>query len=1064
MTAIIELFGLKGFIPHGYCLLWSPALLWLHAASDFLIFLAYFSIPAALIYFIKQRKEIPYPRLLFMFAGFIIACGIGHLLSALTIWIPLYWLEGWVKGFTAVISITTATMMFWVIPKALALPTLKQLQEEIQQRQLIENQLRLFENLFEMTSDCMFMISPKQDFRFVFVNAATCRHFGQEREQLLQSCISDWDPNFKTQNDLDAIWLTIKAKKGIIIETCHRLSSEIEIPVQVSANYLSYQDEEYIVGFFHNITERRLAEKNLRASAHYIHSLLAASLDPVITLTMTGKIVSVNKAMESITGKTTDQLIGSDFSTYFIKPENIQSCYPDVLEKGFIGDYNLQLQQASGKTCLDVLLNISLYYNEQINASEMLVMMRDITAQKQAHEKLQLAASVFSHAQEGIMITQKDGEIIDVNDAFTEITGYSREELLGKNPRVLSSGRMAMEAYTAMWRDLKTKGHWYGEIWNRRKNGEVYAAMENITAVVNSQDNSTQYVALISDITKIKEHQFELEHMAHFDPLTNLPNRVLLADRIQQAIAHSRRSAEIIALVFLDLDGFKVINDTYGHLVGDQLLIGVANAMQQTLREVDTLARLGGDEFVVVLINVGDIETREPLFTRLLNAAALPVIFDTIVLQVSASMGVTYYPQVDDVDADLLIRQADQAMYQAKMSGKNRYHIFDTDLDKLTRSHNESLESISRALAANEFELYYQPKVNLRLGNVVGVEALIRWQHPTKGLLAPAEFLPFVENHALSVDIGEWVINTAMNQLESWHKVGLHLPISVNISAKQLQQDGFLDCLRQLLKIHPTVKPGDMALEILETSAMRELSKISQLITDSRDMGILFSLDDFGTGYSSLTYLKRLPISQLKIDQSFVRDMLSDVDDLAIVEGVLALANAFSLEVVAEGMETTDHGEMLLQLGCDLAQGYAIARPMPAAALEKWLTTWQPDPSWVDRPSFTRANLPLLFANAEYKTWLNGVENYLANKGPKPENSNSRFGLWLANNSTLKKGNYETILTLHQALYAYAEQLIALHDAGQTQPALAGLPELHERQEALLVKLKILVLETVQSV
>ena len=1061
MTAIIDLFGLKGFIPHGYCLLWSPALLWLHAASDFLIFLAYFSIPAALVYFIKQRKEIPYPRLFFMFAGFIIACGTGHLLSALTIWIPLYWLEGWVKGFTAVISITTATMMLWVIPKALALPTLKQLQEELHQRQIKENQLRLFENLFEMTSDCMFMISPKQDFRFVFVNAATCRHFGEEREQLLQSRISDWDPNFKTKNDLDAIWLSIKAKKGIVFETHHLLHSGIEIPVQVSANYLPYQNEEYLVGFFQNITERKLADKKLRASVHYIHSLLEASLDPVITLTITGKIMSANKAMESIAGKTTDQLIGSDFSTYFIKPENVQSCYPEVLEKGFIGDCNLQLQQSSEKTCLDVLINISLYYNEQLNASEMLVMMRNITAEKQAIEKLQLAASVFSHAQEGIMITQKDGEIIEVNDAFTKISGFSREEILGKNPRILSSGRMAIETYAAMWRDLETKGHWYGEIWNRRKNGEVYAAMESITAVVNSRDNSRQYVALLSDITRLKEHEFELEHIAHFDSLTNLPNRVLLADRIQQAIAHSRRSGEIIALLFLDLDGFKTINDTYGHLTGDQLLIGVANAMQQTLREVDTLARLSGDEFVALLINVGDIEARGSLFKRLLAAAALPVTFDKLVLQVSASMGVTFYPQVEEVDADLLIRQADQAMYQAKLSGKNRYHIFDTVLDKLTRGHNESLENIRLALLANEFELYYQPKVNLRLGQIVGAEALIRWQHPTKGLLAPAEFLPLVENHALSVDIGEWVINTAMTQIESWHKTGLNLPISVNINARQLQQDGFLECLRQLLKAHPTVQQGDLELEILETSAMRDLTKVSQLIADSRDIGILFSLDDFGTGYSSLTYLKRLPISQIKIDQSFVRDMLSDVDDLAIVEGVLALANAFNLQVVAEGMETSDHGEMLLQLGCDLAQGYAIARPMPAAALENWITTWQPDPNWVDRPSFTRANLPLLFASAEYKTWLNGVENYIANKGPKPEKSNTRFGLWLANNSALKKADHETILNLHQALYALAEKLIGLHDTSQTQQALAGFPELHELRDALLAKLKRLVLETV---
>ena len=581
---------------------------------------------------------------------------------------------------------------------------------------------------------------------------------------------------------------------------------------------------------------------------------------------------------------------------------------------------------------------------------------------------------------------------------------------------------------------------------------------------INSRDNSRQYVALLSDITRLKEHEFELEHIAHFDSLTNLPNRVLLADRIQQAIAHSRRSGEIIALLFLDLDGFKTINDTYGHLTGDQLLIGVANAMQQTLREVDTLARLSGDEFVALLINVGDIEARGSLFKRLLAAAALPVTFDKLVLQVSASMGVTFYPQVEEVDADLLIRQADQAMYQAKLSGKNRYHIFDTVLDKLTRGHNESLENIRLALLANEFELYYQPKVNLRLGQIVGAEALIRWQHPTKGLLAPAEFLPLVENHALSVDIGEWVINTAMTQIESWHKTGLNLPISVNINARQLQQDGFLECLRQLLKAHPTVQQGDLELEILETSAMRDLTKVSQLIADSRDIGILFSLDDFGTGYSSLTYLKRLPISQIKIDQSFVRDMLSDVDDLAIVEGVLALANAFNLQVVAEGMETSDHGEMLLQLGCDLAQGYAIARPMPAAAFENWITTWQPDPNWVDRPSVIRANLPLLFANTEYKAWLNSVENYLVNKVPKPEKSNSRFGLWLVNNSALKTGNYETVLTQHQALYAYAEKLMALHDTGQTKQALAGLPELKKRQDDLLENLKILLRETVQSV
>ena len=581
----------------------------------------------------------------------------------------------------------------------------------------------------------------------------------------------------------------------------------------------------------------------------------------------------------------------------------------------------------------------------------------ELSELKKIEAKLQLSASVFTHAREGIMITTTAGEIIQVNESFSEISSYSAEEVLGKNPRMFNSGRQSHEFYQTLWHDLTQKGHWYGEIWNRRKNGEVYAVMENISAVYDELGNLTQYVALMSDITKNKEHEFELEHSAHFDPLTNLPNRVLLADRLEQAIAQARRRNETLAVAFIDLDGFKAINDEHGHLAGDQFLVAVAHNLTQVLREVDTLARLGGDEFIALLVGFNESDTSVSLFTRLLAAAAIPVSFDNNLLQVSASMGVTFYPQAEEVDADLLIRQADQAMYQAKLSGKNRFHLFDIALDKLTRSQNETLESVRIALAAGEFELYYQPKVNLRLGKVVGAEALIRWRHPTKGILAPAEFLPLVENHALSVDIGEWVIDTAMTQIESWHKIGLSLPISVNISAKQLQQDGFIECLRQLLKAHPTVKRGDLEMEILETSAMRDLAKASQLIADSREMGILFSLDDFGTGYSSLTYLKRLPINQLKIDQSFVRDMLNDVDDLAIVEGVLALAAAFSLEVIAEGMETNNHGEMLLQLGCDLAQGYGIARPMPATALENWITTWHPDPNWVNRPSFVRADL-----------------------------------------------------------------------------------------------------------
>ena len=579
-----------------------------------------------------------------------------------------------------------------------------------------------------------------------------------------------------------------------------------------------------------------------------------------------------------------------------------------------------------------------------------LAVTRDITLRKQSEDQLKLAASVFSHAREGITITDADGNIIDVNDAFTRITGYSRDEVLGLNPRILNSGRQDKAYYDTMWRDLKDKGHWYGEIWNRRKNGEIFAEMLTISAVCDAQGYAAHYVALFSDITAIKLHEQQLEHIAHFDALTNLPNRVLLADRLRQGMTQAQRRGQRLAVVYLDLDGFKAINDKHGHAMGDQLLMAVASRMKQTLRDGDTLARLGGDEFAAVLIDLKDESACLPMLTRLLDAAAEPVLLGGLLLQVSASLGVTFYPQAEEVDADLLLRQSDQAMYQAKMAGKNRYDIFDAAHDRDVRGHHESVQRIREALQAGEFVLYYQPKVNLRTGVVTGAEALIRWQHPVQGLLAPAAFLPVIEDHPLAVDIGEWVIDTALTQMTLWRHAGLNLPVSVNVGARQLQQSSFVTRLREQLAAHPDLQPFDLSLEVLETSALEDLARIAQVIEDCQAMGVKFALDDFGTGYSSLTYLKRLRVSQLKIDQSFVRDMLDDPDDLAILEGVISLAKAFHREVIAEGVETVAHGTFLLQLGCELAQGYGIARPMPAHAMPDWAATWQPDPAWVDVP------------------------------------------------------------------------------------------------------------------
>jgi diguanylate cyclase (GGDEF)-like protein/PAS domain S-box-containing protein len=676
-----------------------------------------------------------------------------------------------------------------------------------------------------------------------------------------------------------------------------------------------------------------------------------------------------------------------------------------------------------------------------------------------AEEKLQFAASVFTCAREGIAITDADGGILDVNGSFTRITGYSREEVLGHNPRILKSGRQTQEFYAGMWHALTHKGDWYGELWNRRKDGEEYAQQMTISAVRNPEGAVSHYVALFSDITALKEHQRELEHTAHFDALTGLPNRVLLADRLHQSMVQALRRSQRLAVAYIDLDGFKKINDSHGHEVGDQLLVVVSDRMKQALRESDTLARLGGDEFVAVLLDLSDADVSEPLLSRLLAAAAEPVQVGDQLLQVSASVGVTFFPQSEVVDADLLLRQADQAMYEAKQSGKNRYYVFDPERDRNVRGHHESIERIRLAMSEREFVLYYQPQVNMHSGLVVGAEALIRWQHPEQGLLAPAVFLPVIEDHPLAIDIGEWVIDTALRQLELWHAAGLNIPVSVNVGARQLQQSGFVERLRQLLAAHPLVQSDQLKLEVLETSALADIARVTQVIEECRKIGVNFALDDFGTGYSSLTYLKRLPVALLKIDQSFVRDMLDDPDDLSILNGVLGLAKAFHREVIAEGVETVAHGTLLLQLGCELAQGYGIARPMPAADMPGWSANWRLDPAWESARLVRRADLPLLFAAAELRAWTNAMKTYLdSERGTPPPLSihKCHLGFWLDTEGCARfasQAAFIAIVPLHEQVHALLQELCDLHVQGQNQQALARLPELHHLRDLLLGQL-----------
>ena len=571
-------------------------------------------------------------------------------------------------------------------------------------------------------------------------------------------------------------------------------------------------------------------------------------------------------------------------------------------------------------------------------------------------EDVELAASVFSTLREGVAISDAQFKIIDVNDTFTKITGYSRDEALGQDPLILQApDRQSPESNTAMRQTVNTSGYWVGEVWYRRKNGEVYPASFTKSTVKNNDGEVTHYIALFSDISKQrdlqskqKENQSQLEHMANYDVLTDLPNRTLLADRLNQAIIQSNRDQSGLAVLFLDIDNFKYVNDTYGHNVGDRVLIAFSSKISEALREVDTLARIGGDEFIAVLTDLAGFEEAKLVLERVLLAASETVTVDEAIFQMSASIGVTYYPQ-DDVGADILMRHADQAMYLAKQAGKNRYHLFDTEYDDAVNVQQESLDSIITALDKREFVLHYQPKVNMATGEIVGVEALVRWQHPVRGLVPPLDFLPIIEGQPISIVLGEWVINTVLDQISQWQSTGITLPISANISAYQLQQTDFVTRLTALLANHPEVSPHYLELEVLETCAVSDINNVSVAMYACKDLGVHFALDDFGTGYSSLTHLRHLPASWIKIDQSFVRDMLVDPDDLAIIKGVISLAKAFQRNVIAEGVETIEHGTALLKLGCQLAQGYGISRPMLASDIPVWMDSWEPDIAWLGR-------------------------------------------------------------------------------------------------------------------
>lgn len=726
-------------------------------------------------------------------------------------------------------------------------------------------------------------------------------------------------------------------------ERLHKNGHRINVSVTISP----IRDRHGAVVGVSKIARDMTQKVKLEATARIANAILLSTDDAVVSKSLHGIVTSWNAGATRIFGYTAEDMVGR--SIQILLPAERQGEEEFILQRIRSGEtvdhYETERVCKSGRH-IQVSVTISPIrdrWGHIIGASKIA---RDITFQKTAEAQLRLTSSVFSCTSEGILITGRNGLIVDVNGAFSRISGYDREEVLGRDPLTFRSSRQSPSVFRRMRRTVMRYGEWKGEIWSRRKDGEAYSVLVTISRVCDDKGQVSNYVVLFSDITSLKLQQEQLEHGAHFDALTNLPNRLLLSDRLQQAMANCLRNQHMLAVLYMDIDGFKLINDNHGHGVGDELLIAMSGHMRSCLREGDTLARMGGDEFVVVLTDLDNIQDCMQLVNRLLLACAQSVDVNGTVLSVTTSIGVTLYPH-DDVDADQLMRHADNAMYEAKRNGKNRFHLFDAAQDSELQKLNISQSRIEQALREHEFVLHYQPKVNMRTGAVVGVEALIRWQHPDQGLMLPGTFLPQIEKHPLCEMLGAWVLEAALGQLDAWCRSGLHLPVSINVSARQLQDEKFSSNLADLLSKYPHSAAADVQLEILETSALEDMACVQTIMSDCHAIGVHFSLDDFGTGYSSLTYLKRLPVTTLKIDQSFIRDMLADPDNLSIVKGVIGLANAFNRHVIAEGVESDAHGTALLALGCDLAQGYVIARPMPADQIPLWIANWQAPSEWL---------------------------------------------------------------------------------------------------------------------
>ena len=732
-------------------------------------------------------------------------------------------------------------------------------------------------------------------------------------------------------NGLLACWATpLQAKDGRIVGTLG-----VYFRARRSANDFEKNLLERMGRLAGIAIENHTVEAALKQSEERWHFALEGSQDGVWDWRLDSKDAYYSKRYEQILGLADQERLDTQLANWSrqIHGDDLQRVEGELQryldgEGEFFGcEYRIVTPQ--GNTRWVLARGKIINRNEGDEPTRIIGTLTDVSASKQAEETLRLNAQVFESAGEGIVITDRLNRIISVNRAFTRITGFGESEVLGKDPKLLASGQHETAFYRTMWGELGQHDYWQGEIWNRRKNGEQFPEWLTISTVRRPNGEIANYIATFSDISESKKQTEHIQFLANFDTLTNLPNRLLFRDRVELAIASAQRTNSMLAVLFIDLDRFKTINDSLGHHVGDRLLQEMASRISSVLTETDTAARVGGDEFILLLNDLRQPQDVAPITSRLLELIGQPARIDGNELRLTPSIGIAIFPQ-DGRDYDSLVKHADAAMYHAKDKGRNNYQFFTADLNVRMLEQLQLENALRRALEHDELMVHFQPQYNVHTGQIIGAEALLRWRHSELGMISPARFIPIAEDSGLIFKISDWVIKATCQHISHWQKLGLSVPaIAINISANQFRLHDFAERIVEILIAHG-VSPTQIELELTESILMQDIEIAIANMQQLRSSGFKLSIDDFGTGYSSLSYLKRFPIDKLKIDQSFVREIPADDDSSAITGAIVSLAHSLQLKVIAEGVETKEQLDFLIQKGCDEVQGYYFSKPLAA--------------------------------------------------------------------------------------------------------------------------------------